>query len=196
MLENRSYDNVLGWLYNPSNQPPYDQAPQGQINLKGLTGNETNPPTQQGGAPIQVMNQTKTTDGKTGAIYPGTTVPIYDPGEPFADMAQQIIGSTSVPSENPYNIEPWPPDSKSLMQGFTLNYAQLKGAVRYRESACCQLPGRDELPHAETGAGDSVAGLQLRGLRPVVCLCSYAHSNQQGVCPLRDLRRPQGTRRQ
>jgi len=127
MLENRSYDNVLGWLYNHSNQPPYDQAPQGQINLKGLTGNETNPPTQQGGAPIQVMNQTKTKDGKTHAIYPGTTVPIYDPGEPFGDMAQQIIGSTSVPSENPYNVEPWPPDSKSLMQGFTLNYAQLKG---------------------------------------------------------------------
>jgi len=56
MLENRSYDNVLGWLYNPSNEPPYNQAPPGQINLKGLTGNETNPPTQQDGAPIQVMN--------------------------------------------------------------------------------------------------------------------------------------------
>jgi phospholipase C len=127
MLENRSYDNVLGWLYNPSNEPPYDKAPAGQINLNGLTGNETNPPTQHGGAPIQVMNQTKTIDGKTHAVYKGTTVPIYDPGEPFADMAQQILGTTSVPSENPYNVKPWPPNSKSLMQGFTLNYAQLKG---------------------------------------------------------------------
>src|ERR1043166_1296372 len=47
-LENRSYDIVLGWVYNPSNEPPHNQAPPGQINLKGLTGNETNPPTQQG----------------------------------------------------------------------------------------------------------------------------------------------------
>ena len=125
MLENRSYDNVLGWLYNPSNQPPYDKAPQYQINLNGLTGKETNPPTQQGGNPITVMNQTTTTDGNTGTVYPGTTVPLYDPGEPFKEMAQQILGTTSVPSQNPYNTKPWPPpDSDTLMQGFTLNYAQ------------------------------------------------------------------------
>ncbi len=121
MLENRSYDNVLGWLYNPSNQPPYDQAPPGQANLNGLTGNETNPPIEKGGDPIAVMNQTTTTDGKTGVVYPGTTVPIYDPGELFKDMAQQILGGSSVPSKNPYST--WPPDSDSLMQGFTLNYA-------------------------------------------------------------------------
>src|SRR5678809_452430 len=83
MLENRSYDNVLGWLYNPSNQPPYDQAPPYQATLNGLTGNETNPPIQKGGDPIAVMNQPTTTDGKTHALYPGTTVPLYDPGEPF-----------------------------------------------------------------------------------------------------------------
>ena len=129
MLENRSYDNVLGWLYNPSNQPPYNQAPPEQNNLNGLKGDETNPPTQQGGAPIKVMNQTTTTDGKTKAVYAGTTVPIYDPGEPFGDMAQQILGGPSVPSENPYNTATWPPDSKSLMQGFTLNYAQLTGPL-------------------------------------------------------------------
>src|SRR5215510_10395611 len=82
MLENRSYDNVLGWLYNPSNQPPYNQAPPGQINLQGLNGNETNPSPQQGGAPIKVMNQTTTKD-KSGTPWPGTSVPIYDPGEPF-----------------------------------------------------------------------------------------------------------------
>lgn len=125
MLENRSYDNVLGWLYNPSNEPPYDKAPPGQIHLKGLTGNETNPGIQNGDAPIKVMNQTTTTDGKTHAVYAGTTIPIYDPGELFKDMAQQILGGTSIPSENPYNTETWPPDSKSLMQGFTLNYAQI-----------------------------------------------------------------------
>ncbi|HEU4710300.1 MAG TPA: alkaline phosphatase family protein [Pyrinomonadaceae bacterium] len=91
MLENRSYDNILGWLYNPSNQPPYNQAPAGQANLNGLTGNETNPSPEKGGDPIAVMNQSTTTDGKTGKSYPGTAVPLYDPGELFKDMAQQIV---------------------------------------------------------------------------------------------------------
>ena len=127
MLENRSYDNVLGWLYNPSNLPPYNQAPPGQIDLQGLNGSETNPSPQPGGAPIQVMNQTSTKD-KSGTPFPATTIPIYDPGEPFGDMAQQILGLTSVPTKDPYNI-PWPPDSDTLMQGFTLNYAQLRGPL-------------------------------------------------------------------
>lgn len=35
MLENRSYDNVLGWLYNPSHEPPYNAAPPGQANING-----------------------------------------------------------------------------------------------------------------------------------------------------------------
>lgn len=125
MLENRSYDNVLGWLYNLSNDPPYDKAPTGQAKLNGLTGTETNPPVKKGEHPIQVMNQTTTTDGKTGQVYPGTTVPIYDPGELFEDMAQQITGSSSVPTSNPYDVKKWPPDSKTRMQGFTLNYAKI-----------------------------------------------------------------------
>jgi phospholipase C len=129
MLENRSYDNVLGWLYNPSNQPPYKEAPAMQSNLNGLKGDETNPSPVQGGDPIQVLNQTSTTDGNTGTVYAGTTIPIFDPGEPFGDMAQQIVGTTSVPSENPYNTDTWPPDSNTLMQGFTLNYAQITGPL-------------------------------------------------------------------
>ncbi|HEY6801949.1 MAG TPA: alkaline phosphatase family protein [Pyrinomonadaceae bacterium] len=124
MLENRSYDNVLGWLYNPCNQPPYNQAPSGQSSLNGLTGNETNPSIPPGGDPIAVANQTTTTDGRTGAVYPGTAVPLYDPGEPFKDMAQQILGGDSAPTTNPYDTDTWPPDSDTLMQGFTLNYAQ------------------------------------------------------------------------
>jgi phospholipase C len=108
MLENRSYDNVLGWLYHSGNQPPYNNAPWGQANLNGLTGNESNP----GVPPVRVMNQTE------------TTVPIYDPGELFSDMAQQILGAQTRPTSNPYDTDSWPPDSQSLMQGFTLNYAE------------------------------------------------------------------------
>ena len=34
MLENRSYDNVLGWLYGSGNAAPYDKAPAGQANQR------------------------------------------------------------------------------------------------------------------------------------------------------------------
>ena len=30
MMENRSFDNVLGWLYDPGNQPPFNEVPRGQ----------------------------------------------------------------------------------------------------------------------------------------------------------------------
>jgi phospholipase C len=115
MFENRSYDNVLGWLYNSSNQFPYNQAPAGQSNLHGLTGNETNP-NPYGGNPIAVLNQATTT--VNGQSYAGTVIPGYDPGETFGDMAQQIFGSGSLPFQNPY-ANPGP----LTMQGFTKNYA-------------------------------------------------------------------------
>ncbi|MDB5036306.1 MAG: Phosphoesterase family [Chlorobi bacterium] len=35
MLENRSYDNVLGMLYNAKNQAPYNQAPTGRRIFRG-----------------------------------------------------------------------------------------------------------------------------------------------------------------
>ena len=122
MMENRSYDNVLGWLYNGSNAPPYQTAPKGQEQLDGLKGNETNPGAGPVPHPIAVGNQRTTGDGTNS--WPGTTIPIYDPGEPFNDMAQQICGCLQRPVANPY-AGAWPPGAP--MQGFTTNYAgQLK----------------------------------------------------------------------
>lgn len=37
MLENRSFDNMLGWLYDPENPPPYDRVPRGQT-FEGVSG--------------------------------------------------------------------------------------------------------------------------------------------------------------
>lgn len=110
MLENRSYDNVLGWLYNSSNAPPYNQPPPGQVNLNGLTGKESNPNPAPPPAAIEVSNAT------------ATNVPIYDPGELFCDMAQQIFGLPSIPTTDPYTASP---PGTETMQGFTTNYAAL-----------------------------------------------------------------------
>ena len=128
MLENRSYDNMLGWLYNAGNQPPYDKAPAGQTGLNGLNGGEANPDPNSPGQTITVANQTAdTADPNTGDSYAATTIPIFDPGEPFDDMAQQILGISSAPSTNPYapSSTLYPPDPEHAMQGFTTNYAQL-----------------------------------------------------------------------
>ena len=44
MLENRSFDNMLGWLYDPNNAPPFDKVPGGQT-FNGVSGKGLiNPP--------------------------------------------------------------------------------------------------------------------------------------------------------
>jgi len=107
MLENRSYDNILGWLYGSGNVAPYNRAPAGQTGLNGLTGSESNPGCTKGSDPIAVF------------ASPSTAFPAHDPGELFSDMAQQVFGP-SAPSGDPYVADPVPP---MTMQGFTANYA-------------------------------------------------------------------------
>lgn len=124
MLENRSYDNMLGGLYLPTNPAPYNQAPLGQNNLNGLNGSESNPiSTPTTPLPnIPVHNQTAWTQiGGTGTYYPPTTIPLIDPGEAFSDMAWQITGSQQ--TANPYG-PPWTPPL-TAMQGFVDDYANL-----------------------------------------------------------------------
>ena len=132
MLENRSYDNMLGGLYLNSNAAPYNTPPTDQTNLDGLRETNGNPkdlsnpyPLSNSKPPIPIGNQTTPTQiGGIGASYPPTTIPVIDPGEPFGDMAWQITGSKQ--STNPYVS--WPPSStENLMQGFTGNYASLWG---------------------------------------------------------------------
>jgi phospholipase C len=107
MLENRSYDNMLGWLYNGSNEDPYKTPPPGQSDLQGLTGTETNPSS---GGTVTISNAVQ------------TTVPAADPGELFCDMAQQVYNAQE--TSNPY-VNP-PPSGAGAMQGFVNNYALQK----------------------------------------------------------------------
>jgi phospholipase C len=126
MMENRSYDNVLGMLYPAGTSPAPFAGPQpavpglvGQDALNGLTGtNFSNPVPNR--LPIPV---TETTD---------TTCPAIDPREPFESMAQQYLG---LANELPFNpTEPTPSaDDPYLaapllaMNGFAVNYALQDG---------------------------------------------------------------------
>src|SRR5437660_671106 len=117
MLENRSYDNVLGAL----SLPTPSGVVTGQTGLNGLTGNESNPVP----GDTSVIAVHSTSDpvqiGGSGPAYAPTCLPLVDPGEPFNDMAQQFLGLDAPPTSNPY--ADYPPDASGVMQGFVKNYA-------------------------------------------------------------------------
>jgi phospholipase C len=76
MLENRSFDSVLGTLYPPSDR------------FDGLTGEESNSWTKPGGPPQEPIRVWKS-DSLTPAA---ACIPTPDPGELFTDITMQIHG--------------------------------------------------------------------------------------------------------
>jgi phospholipase C len=104
MLENRSFDNLLGWMYDPGNQPPFKGIP--PANFEGVSGKKLSNLTSNG-ISIPVGQ----------SVDP--TAPFPDPGEAFEDVYQQIYGK---------EIPALPNGTKLMlpaacnMQGFVLNY--------------------------------------------------------------------------
>lgn len=74
MLENRSFDNVLGWLYDPGNPSPFNREP--PTNFEGLYGKNLS-----NVGPNGVVTVAK---GQT------PTDPFPDPGEPYEDVYEQL----------------------------------------------------------------------------------------------------------
>jgi phospholipase C len=109
MLENRSFDNVLGWMQS------------------GFPGSYSNPnPLDPSGSPIALQNLASQTIGGSDPSYPGTMIPLLDPGEQLGDMAQQFLGGTSVPDSDPWGgYQP----ADGTMQGFTNNYLPQIGSA-------------------------------------------------------------------
>src|SRR3984957_14791197 len=83
MLENRSFDHMLGLLYSASG----NVSPAGQP-FDGLTGKESNPGTD--GSPVAVF--------PIAAAEPNAYfMPGADPGEGYAATNSQLFGSTTPP---------------------------------------------------------------------------------------------------
>jgi phospholipase C len=129
MLENRSFDNLLGWLY--ADAPPYDRPPDGQ-QFDGLTHDLWNPldnidadgipftervPIARNGAP-------RTLHGKPVPNPVRFTLPDPDPGEGFKDTNHQLFSKYTVPLQYP------PPP---VNMGFVQNYqnAMLYGTYSF-----------------------------------------------------------------
>lgn len=102
MLENRSFDHMLGFLYADSG----NKSPSGQA-FEGLTGSESNPDANN--KPVKVF-QIKKTD-KNAYFMPGS-----DPGEGYEATNSQLFGNTNAPT---------PPVATN--QGFVTDFAYTLG---------------------------------------------------------------------
>jgi phospholipase C len=111
MLENRSFDNVLGWLYGPGRSP--SQVIGGKVGdppFFGLTpASYWNPSnaTYFSGAAAEKVFATEGTTGRSPFNVPDT-----DPNEGFDDMNFQLFGP----------VAPVEPQAASML-GFLVNYA-------------------------------------------------------------------------
>ena len=104
MLENRSFDNLLGWLYDPGNPAPFNHEP--PPNFEGLYGKNLSNPGLKGTVPA--AKGQKPTD------------PYPDPGEAYEDVYEQLYNLPAVALDK----TPPPPAATPQMQGFVNNYAR------------------------------------------------------------------------
>ncbi len=115
MLENRSFDHMLGFLYSDAGNVSPTKQP-----FDGLSGNETNPGAS---GPVSVYR-----------IEPGTPnayfMPGADPGEGYMATNSQLFGSETAPADGTV-----PP-----MNGFVKDFAYTLG-WQSRESGWSILPG-------------------------------------------------------
>ena len=106
MLENRSFDNLLGWLYDPANEAPFNFVPS---DFEGLSGKKLSNPDVSG---------KEVPAGKT--LDPHSPQP--NPGEPFEDVYSQIYDVPLMP----FSEVPAVPTKAANMRGFIRNYADQK----------------------------------------------------------------------
>ncbi|MFT5679630.1 MAG: phospholipase C [Myxococcota bacterium] len=115
MLENRSLDSLLGWLYADENPPAVYPLDSG-ASFNGAVGQSQT----FNGAPLSPPSNTQ---------QPGwfsTRVPAYDPNEDFADMVAQMFcnGEGQWINADGQSINPIAPFSTvPSMQGYAFNYS-------------------------------------------------------------------------
>ena len=112
MLENRSFDNLVGWLYTRDDPPVHIVSPQQPpLPYQGLDG-------------ANFSNPTSFSDGTIIPAQRGTQnmlIPTPDPNEAFKHMNQQIFGANvSGPNWLP------PEGAPATMNGFVVDYAEAK----------------------------------------------------------------------
>jgi len=132
MMENRSFDNLLGWLYDARNRPPFDRVPAGQA-FEGLAGRKVWNVVPEG---VPGAGQ------KVRPLYgSGDRVPSVDPGETYPYVYQQMYGDVFQEGQGQTGTAP--------MSGFLQSYVGIlreDGVAvtpqRYREIMQCFTPAQ------------------------------------------------------
>jgi phospholipase C len=169
MLENRSFDNMLGWLYDPGNSPPFDEPPRGQ-SFEGLSGKElSNPiPAYARDANRQVVRPGKLTD---------LTHPNPDPGEEYYHVNTQLYGTVNPPENRhkpfnhwPYNLPPGGAYDPAPMSGFVTDY------INHFEALLNRAPAYDDYAVIMGGFTPDQAPV-LSTLANRYAVCDHYHSS-------------------
>lgn len=115
MLENRSFDNILGYMY-PDGVPA--GAPAGQT-FEGVTGKTLSNP-----IPSDAVHQPPS-GATTIALSPTRDYhqPFPDPGEEYHHINTQLFNLIDGGDKPPYNL-PTPVPSTPGMQGFVKDYIE------------------------------------------------------------------------
>ncbi len=112
MLENRSFDNLLGWLYTDTdNHPSHTIPPQAEPSYEGLLAHTYYNTTDDAEASRCYV---KKSTSRWPPHHEPLLVPLPDPGEAFEHITHQIFGT-----KNPE------PDAKANMSGFLRDYATI-----------------------------------------------------------------------
>ena len=123
MLENRSLDNVLGWLYS-------DQQNRATHNIPPPTNGQS--PTYDGlvagkyKLPISYGGETMHLDIVKGTCGNGLAVPSLDPWEEYEHVTNQLFGDAT-PYPQPTPTTGSPPDMQGFLQDFTTSYLAIGG---------------------------------------------------------------------
>ena len=120
MLENRSFDNVLGWLYDQDNKEPFKEVPRGQ-SFEGLSGKQPHcNPRPDGG---------QTCAGK-GTVM---TDPYPDPNEPYDHVYTQMFNETCDREKIPNRTD------VPSMDGFVNDYANAIATANIPKKGCSKI---------------------------------------------------------
>ncbi len=117
MLENRSLDHMLGYLYSASG----NVSPTGSA-FEGLTGNEQN--LDASGTPVKIFQISSSTPN-------AYSMPGSDPGEGYMATNSQLFGSTQAPADG----------TAATMNGFVADYTYTLGWESAPSSGYTVLPG-------------------------------------------------------
>jgi phospholipase C len=160
MLENRSFDNVLGWLYDKDNKAPFQEVPRGQT-FEGLSGRTPycNP----------------RPDGGEACVGKGTvmTDPYPDPNEPYDHVYTQMFNEKCDRDKIPNRTD------VPNMDGFVNDYANAIAEAHKPKKGCSKILSsifKSSIPMAKD------AGIIMNCFTPETLPVMNGLANAYAVC--------------